>query len=122
MPEAGEAFQRASRLAPKDGAIDANLALYYARTGQRERVESCLREAIRKSPWVTGNYNDLAVHLGSQGYWSEPRELLEKGLWINPRQENLLRNYATLLERQGEGDAARKYRAEAVRWKPAPPL
>jgi Flp pilus assembly protein TadD len=117
LPEARDAFEQAALLAPGDGPIDTNLATYYTRAGQPDRAEDCLRRAIRKNPWDPANYNDLAVNLGSRGSWIEARRLLEKGLWIDPRGHNLLLNYATLLERHGETEAAEKYRMEAERWK-----
>jgi Flp pilus assembly protein TadD len=116
LPDARDAFEQAASLAPGDGPIDTNLGAYYTRAGQPERAEECLRMAIRKNPWDPANYNDLAVNLGSRGAWTEARRLLEKGLWIDPRNHNLLLNYATLLERHGETEAAEKYRMEAERW------
>ena len=114
--EAGETLETAARMAPRSSVIQGNLGLYYSRVGQLPRGEQHFREALRLNAWATGNYNDFSVNLSSQGAWREAREVIEKGLWINPRQPSLLRNYGAVLEHLGDAEGGRKARAEAARW------
>lgn len=113
---AAEALKKAESLEPRDASVQNNLGLLSTKRGEATRAEQHFRDAVRLDRWNTDYSLSLAVTLERNGGWKEARELLNRALWINPRDSALLRNTILLFAKHGQIGEAERLRAYAARW------
>ena len=86
--------------------LQANLGLYYYRSGQPSAAEYHLRRAIQLAPTLTGSHVNLGLLYLDQGRYVEAEALFKEVLRIHPDNEWAMRNL-------GVAHFARRHYAEA---------
>ncbi len=91
------AATRAMAVAPDDADSCRVLAWAFHLTRQPERATPLAREALRLRPADVENYNLLAWILAVAGDYPQCREIVERGLGLDPRHEGLWAAHARAL-------------------------
>lgn len=112
---ASREYQAALQESPSDANLHCDYGYFLYSTGESERAEASLREALRLQPDHQQATINLALVIGSQGGYDEAHALFTKA--IGPAAA--LHNVGMLRLRAGDTETAKTMLAEAKRRDPS---
>jgi Flp pilus assembly protein TadD len=101
--EAVQHLERANQLAPDRASVQNNLALAYAMSGDPQRAEGLLRQAVSRDSSNVKTRQNLALVLGLQGKYDEATQVGATAVSLNEAKQNtaLVRQMVKLDPKKG---------------------
>ena len=96
--QAAENFKTSAQLAPDDVRF-YNLALSREKLGEDDEAQAALTKSLQINPFNYKSINELGLIKMRHGDYLSAKALFEKGLKINPQDENLKFNYRLILSK-----------------------
>lgn len=112
---AADTYRAALKKFPNDPDLEAGLAAAY-RTGDPEEMMKALRAALAVNPHHIQSLLLLADHLIDAEQYGDADEQLSQVLEVNPHHPEALAYRSVLAELRNDPDAAKKFRADALKY------
>ncbi len=108
-------YTAAAQLAPTDARIQINLGNLYLKRAHWDKAIAAYTEALCANPSAFQAHNNIAIALANLGDLAGATAHFRDAARLNPRQPEIRRELAEVLDRQGLHDQAQSESAEAQR-------